>query len=295
MSPIVRPASGRADHAVYGRAVTDDEGATQVARQSESPARTTGGPSATLVGHRRRHHQAEHGEFLGDVDLVWCPEGLREADAGLLGPVKGRRVLEVGCGAASSARWLSTSREPRSCALDISGGMLRHATEAAPPLRRRGALVQADAKWRCRCATRRSTWRVHGVRRGPVRGRLGPGDARGLPGPAAGGRVGLLGHLTWMRWIFADDPGEEGLVAFNSYFDRRPYVEFDDSGRAVYVEHHRPRATGSGNSSRLVSPSRTSSSPNGRRTTRARWGQWSPATRAAVPRHRDLDVATKPV
>src|SRR5687768_9206905 len=30
-------------------------------------------------------YQAEHGGFLGDVDLVWCPEGLREADAGLLG------------------------------------------------------------------------------------------------------------------------------------------------------------------------------------------------------------------
>jgi hypothetical protein len=26
-------------------------------------------------------YQAEHGAFLGDVDLCWCPEGLREADA----------------------------------------------------------------------------------------------------------------------------------------------------------------------------------------------------------------------
>ena len=42
-----------------------------------------------------------------------------------------------------------------------------------------------------------------------------------------------------MRWIFRDEPGPEGLTAVNSYFDRRPYVEFDDAGTARYVEHHR--------------------------------------------------------
>jgi len=46
---------------------------------------------------------AEHGSDIGDVDFVWCPEGLREADACLLGPVAGRRVLEIGCGAAACA------------------------------------------------------------------------------------------------------------------------------------------------------------------------------------------------
>ncbi|MGW5672524.1 SAM-dependent methyltransferase, partial [Micromonospora sp. NPDC003776] len=53
-------------------------------------------------------YQAEHGAFLGDTDFVWCPEGLREADAGLLGDVTGRRILELGCGAAAAARWLAT-------------------------------------------------------------------------------------------------------------------------------------------------------------------------------------------
>ena len=44
----------------------------------------------------------EHGADIGDVDFVWCPEGLREADAHLLGDpdLAGRRVLEVGCGSA---------------------------------------------------------------------------------------------------------------------------------------------------------------------------------------------------
>ena len=42
-----------------------------------------------------------------------------------------------------------------------------------------------------------------------------------------------------MRWIFLDDPGERGLVATLSYFDRSPYVEYDDDGVPSYVEHHR--------------------------------------------------------
>jgi hypothetical protein len=52
--------------------------------------------------------------FLGDFDLsagsdipgrsglLWCPEGLREADAGPLVEVGGRRALEVGCGVSIS-------------------------------------------------------------------------------------------------------------------------------------------------------------------------------------------------
>jgi SAM-dependent methyltransferase len=42
-----------------------------------------------------------------------------------------------------------------------------------------------------------------------------------------------------VRWSFPDDPGPEGLVAAASYWDRRPYVEQDEAGRATYVEHHR--------------------------------------------------------
>ena len=38
-------------------------------------------------------YQAEHGAFLGDVDLVWCPERLREADARLLGDAAARAAF----------------------------------------------------------------------------------------------------------------------------------------------------------------------------------------------------------
>ena len=42
------------------------------------------------------------------------------------------------------------------------------------------------------------------------------------------------------RWMFPDDPGEEGLLASQSYWDRTPYVEVDDeTGETRYVEHHR--------------------------------------------------------
>ena len=42
-----------------------------------------------------------------------------------------------------------------------------------------------------------------------------------------------------VRWCLPDDPGPAGLTVTRSYFDRRAYVEQDDSGRATYVEHHR--------------------------------------------------------
>src|SRR3712207_4579127 len=71
---------------------------------------------------------AEHGTDLGDVDFLWCPEGLRESEAHLLGNVAGRRVVEVGCGSAPCARWLR--REGADVvALDLSGGMLTRAAE----------------------------------------------------------------------------------------------------------------------------------------------------------------------
>src|SRR3712207_2645179 len=54
---------------------------------------------------------AEHGTDLGNVDFLWCPEGLREADARLLGDVAGARVLEIGCGSAPCSRWLRTAGE----------------------------------------------------------------------------------------------------------------------------------------------------------------------------------------
>ncbi|HEY9251917.1 MAG TPA: class I SAM-dependent methyltransferase [Nocardioides sp.] len=54
-----------------------------------------------------------------------------------------------------------------------------------------------------------------------------------------GGRFAFsITHPT--RWMFPDDPGPEGLIAAQSYWDRTPYVEVDDeTGKVSYVEHHR--------------------------------------------------------
>ena len=218
-------------------------------------------------------YQAEHGAFLGDVDFVWCPEGLREADAALLGPVAGRRVLELGCGAASAGRWLVT-QGARAVALDLSAGMLRHAVRAAADTGVRVPLVQADAlalpfpdgTFDVVCtafgavpfvadsaAVMREVFRV-----------LRPG----------GRWVFSITHP--MRWIFLDDPGEGGLVAVHSYFDRRPYVEHDATGEPTYVEQHRTlgdrvrELVAAGFQLRdLVEPE----CPEGHEQI---WGQWSP-------------------
>lgn len=181
-------------------------------------------------------YQSEHGDFLGDADFLWCPEGLREADVRLLGEVRGRRVLELGCGAAAASRWLA-SQGARVVGVDLSAGMLRQAAAGA---RRTGIpvpLVQADAlalplpdaAFDLACtafgavpfvADSAAVMReVHRVLR-------------------PGGRwIFALTHP--MRWIFLDDPGEGGLVAVHSYFDRRPYVEQDSTGKITYVEQHR--------------------------------------------------------
>jgi SAM-dependent methyltransferase len=228
-------------------------------------------------------YQAEHGDFLGEADFVWCPEGLREADARLLGPVgqlRGARVLEVGCGAAMCSRWLAT-QGASPVAFDLSGGMLRHAAAAAGRTGVAAPLVQADAQhlpfadgaFDLACtafgavpfvadsaAVMRETARV-----------LRPG----------GRWVFATTHP--LRWIFADDPGPEGLLARTPYFDRTPYVEVDEAGEPTYVEHHRTL----GDRVRelvaaglelvdLVEPEW----PAGH--TRE-WGQWSPLRGALLP------------
>jgi SAM-dependent methyltransferase len=90
-------------------------------------------------------YYAEHGAFLGDADFLWGPEGLRESDAGLLGPLPGRQVLEVGCGGAQCSRWLRREGA-RPVAFDISAGQLAQASRLARKTRVVVPLVQADAQ-----------------------------------------------------------------------------------------------------------------------------------------------------
>ena len=181
-------------------------------------------------------YQDEHGAFLGDVDFVWCPEGLREADARLLGDVRGRRVLELECGAAAAARWLD-GQGADVVAMDLSGGMLRQAQQASDRSGVRVPLVQADA---LALPFATSAFDVVCTAFGAIpfvadSGAVMREVARVLrPG---GKWVFSITHP--MRWVFLDDPGEDGLLAVHPYFDRRPYVEQDASGAPTYVEQHR--------------------------------------------------------
>jgi SAM-dependent methyltransferase len=144
---------------VGGSGVVADSGPTSV----DGPAR--GGGAGLAAASRRaigadeadaaaRTHweaeadsyQAEHGAFLAgshragggggtaDGAFVWGPEGLTEGEAGLLGPVDalvGRRVLEVGCGAAQCSRWLAV-RGVQAVGVDIAVNQLRHAARLLP-------------------------------------------------------------------------------------------------------------------------------------------------------------------
>ncbi|KAA6222503.1 SAM-dependent methyltransferase [Streptomyces albofaciens JCM 4342] len=193
-------------------------------------------------------YQNEHGAFLGDDRFVWGPEGLDEAEAGLLGPaaeLKGQRVLEIGAGAAQCSRWLA-AQGARPVALDLSHRQLQHAlrigTEAeadgpAPGVSGPVALVEADAgALPFRDASFDLACSAYGAIpfvADPVRVLR---EVRRVLRP--GGRwVFSVTHP--IRWAFPDEPGPEGLSVGASYFDRTPYVEQDESGRAVYVEHHR--------------------------------------------------------
>jgi SAM-dependent methyltransferase len=181
-------------------------------------------------------YQGEHGDFLGDADFVWCPEGVREADVGLLGEVRGRRVLELGCGAAAAARWLATEGA-EVVGMDLSAGMLRHALAGAARTGVRVPLVQADAM---ALPFRDAAFDVVCTAFGAVPFVADSGAVmREVYRVLRPGGRWVFSVTHPMRWIFLDDPGEGGLVAVHSYFDRRPYVEQSADGTISYIEQHR--------------------------------------------------------
>ena len=199
---------------------------------------------ASVAGNRlwwdgeAAEYLAEHGDFLGDDRFVWGPEGLDEADAGLLGDVAGLRILELGCGAAQCARWLA-SQDADVVATDLSAGMLAQARALAarPGSPTPAGLLQVDARrlpFPAGCFD--LVFSAYGALpfvADPER--VTTEVARVL---RPGGRWAFsITHP--IRWAFPDEPGEAGLTAFHPYFDRTPYVERDDSGQVLYAEHHR--------------------------------------------------------
>jgi len=244
------------------------------------------GPAETVRANRRwwdadaDAYLAAHLVDIGEADFLWCPEGLTEDEAGLLGPVRGRRVLEVGCGSAPCARWLR-ARGAEVVGLDLSGGMLRHAVATGWHTGLEVPLILADA---CAIPLADQSVELACSAFGAV---VFVADSAQIMREVArvlrpGGRwVFAVTHP--MRWAFPDDPGPGGLTVDRSYFDRTPYVEFDDSGTPTYAEHHRTMGdrvreiVAAGLELRDVvepewSPGRT-----------REWGQWSPLRGALMP------------
>ena len=221
-----------------------DPGAVPGLPDQPAVGRREVGAAETVAAQRRwwdaeaGGYRREHGAFLGDdregSELVWGPEGLREADAGLLGDLAGRTVLEVGAGAAQCARWVA-ARGGRVVASDLSLGMLGEGAAAAAAA---GVpLLQCDARV---LPFADDSFDVVFTSYGAL-----PfvADADRVLREAArvlrpGGRFAAsVPHP--LRWALPDVPGPEGLTATHSYFDRRAYVETDEHGVVTYAEHHR--------------------------------------------------------
>jgi SAM-dependent methyltransferase len=182
-------------------------------------------------------YQSTHGTLLGDAGFVWGPEGTREGDLGALGDVAGRDVLEIGCGAGQCSRWV-LGRGGRPVGLDVSFRQLQHSRRIDEEL---GVVVPTVCATAARLPFGDATWDVVFSAFGALQF---VADAGALVAEVArvlrpGGTLAFsVTHPT--RWMFPDDPGERGLTATQSYWDRTPYVEVDEhSGETKYVEHHR--------------------------------------------------------
>lgn len=181
-------------------------------------------------------YQATHGAFLRDAGFVWGPEGMDEEAAGVLGDVTGRDVLELGCGAGQCARSLSL-RGAHAVGLDLSLRQLQHSVRID---------VDHGVRVPVVCATATDlpfadcsfdvVFSAFGALQFVADATRTVAEVARVTRP--GGRFSFsVTHP--IRWSMPDDAGEDGLKVTWPYFDRTPYVEQDESGRATYVEHHR--------------------------------------------------------
>jgi len=182
-------------------------------------------------------YQATHGSFLGDAGFVWGPEGISEAEMRVLGPVAGKDVLELGSGACQCSRWVRT-QGGRAVGLDLSHRQLQHSRRIDEIS---GIVVPAVQATATALPFAAASFDVVFCSFGALQfvSDIDVAVAEAARVLRPGGRFAFsITHPT--RWMFPDDPGEDGLVASQSYWDRTPYVEVDDeSGATAYVEHHR--------------------------------------------------------
>jgi len=90
-------------------------------------------------------YQREHAPQLEGRRPVWGVWGIPESRLRVLGDVRGKDVLEFGCGGGQWSRWLATMGA-RPVGLDLSLNQLRHATRLLDRAGPRVPLVNADAE-----------------------------------------------------------------------------------------------------------------------------------------------------
>ena len=200
----------------------------------EQESRTANGPDWDRYADE---YQATHGSYLGDAGFLWGPEGLTEDQAGILGDVAGRVVLEVGSGAGQCSRWVR-AHGGHGFGMDLSHRQLQHSRRLDDDT---GVSVPAVLGTATALPFRDDSFDIVFSSFGALQFVSDIDDAVAETARVLrpGGRYAFsITHPT--RWMFPDDPGPEGLTASQSYWDRTPYVEVEDrTDKVAYVEHHR--------------------------------------------------------
>ncbi|MFF1816617.1 class I SAM-dependent methyltransferase [Kribbella sp. NPDC058245] len=192
--------------------------------------------SRTYWDSAAAEYLTDHGDFLGDDRFIWGPEGVDEESAQLLGPVRGKRILEVGCGAAQCSRWL-VGQGANVVAFDISVEQLRISQQLDA---RTGTAVRTVAADATALPYADNTFDIVCSAFGALPFVADATTAlREIARTLKPGGLLVFSVTHPFRWTMPDDPSADGLRIDKSYFDRTPYVEVDDAGTAVYVEHHR--------------------------------------------------------
>ena len=158
------------------------------------------------------------------------PRATPRTSSGSSATSTGLDVLEVGSGAGQCSRWVRT-HGGRGFGLDLSHRQLQHSLRldeetgvAVPSVRGTAtALPFAAGSFDVVFCSFGALQFVSDIDEAVAE------VARVL---RPGGRFAFsVTHPT--RWMFPDDPGEAGLTATQSYWDRTPYVEVDDASGVV--------------------------------------------------------------
>ncbi|MDY5584216.1 MAG: class I SAM-dependent methyltransferase [Arcanobacterium sp.] len=179
---------------------------------------------------------SEHGEILGESDFIWGPEGLRESEIELLGTInelRGKKILEIGSGAAQCARYLA-KQGILITASDISPKMLEKAKELNRVHAVDFPLIEADAR---KLPFEDESFDVVFTSFGvlpfiPDLSELNREIARVLRDKG----LWVYSAMHPVRWMFPDDPSESGMTVTDSYFGSEPYLERDKSNILEYAE-----------------------------------------------------------